>query len=83
LRAAIRVEDYLTLFAHIGVVAAKQDGSRFCFHVTGDAYRRNLLEPLLDSLKSSLVKLLLLSKKVEIYAQGESVMFHFVTSISN
>jgi hypothetical protein len=82
LKEDISADDYLTLLVHVGVVSVQSQTNGYCFKVAGSAYRRDLLLPLLGCLKSSLVSLLALPNKADIYDQGEEILKDFVSSIS-
>jgi hypothetical protein len=82
LKEDISVDDYLTLLVHVGVVSVQNQAGGYCFKVEGSAYKRDLLLPLLHCLKSSLVSLLELPNKADIYDQGENILKDFVSTIS-
>mmetsp|Transcript_6783 Transcript_6783/g.18959 ORF Transcript_6783/g.18959 Transcript_6783/m.18959 type:complete len:637 (-) Transcript_6783:946-2856(-) len=83
LQETINVSDYLTLLVHIGVVSASGTATANpTFAMTSECYRENLLKPILKTLRASLVKLVSLTSKEDLYAQGEEILVDFVTSIS-
>lgn len=84
LRQEVNVDDYLTLLLHVGLVSVERVATApgYRFQVAGKAYQRDLLNPLLSCLKSSLVSLLQLQGKDDLYDQGEEILMDFVTSIS-
>ena len=83
LAADIDVGDYLTLLFHVGVVSARGTLRNPVFHMTSDCYRKDILEPLLTTLRSSLQQLTSLNAKEELYSSGEDILMDFVTSISD
>lgn len=52
------------------------------FTVTSELYRKNLLEPLLNSLRVSLETLTAFTTTNDLYREGESILVDFATSIS-
>lgn len=82
LQEHIDIGDYLTLLVHLlGVVSASSKRNP-TFTITSDFYRKNLLDPLLRTLRASLDTLTSLTTTEDLYAAGEDILVDFVTSIS-
>ena len=83
LQETIDISDYLTLLVHIGVVSASGTSTDHpTFTITSEFYRKNLLKPLLKTLRASLEKLVALESAEDLYAHGEEILVDFVTFIS-
>ena len=82
LAEVIDVRDYLTLLVHLGVAQVKSENQNHTFSITSACYRKNILEPLLKTLRASLQQLTSLTTTTDLYVQGEDILTDFVTSIS-
>jgi hypothetical protein len=78
----ITTGDYLTLFVHLGVVSVSRSVNGTVFKSTSRLYRERHLRSLNDAIASSIVDLVELKTKVEIYKQGETILMDFLKSLS-
>ena len=78
----VTVDNYLTLLVYLGMVSANDTGTGYVFRSRSMVYRNRHLKPLLELLVFSLVELVKLKSKKDIYSHGPALLADFTSTLS-